>query len=379
MDLRTLKSVPVKTIYVPFFALLLLSAFNGCGEEVINPEDNRSFVGGPENPASDGSFTSKIYSENGIAALEEITLGGVQQWILIRGYDISKPVLIFLHGGPGSACIFYATYAFGGLEKDFVVVTWDQRGSGKSYSSNIDPNSLTYEQLFTDSHELIVKMTERFGVDKVYLMGISWGSILGCNIANEYPELLHAYIGVAQVVDVERGLELAYQAVSNKANELNNQSAITELSKVHPDSTWEYNAIISKWVDVFGFGDFHDEVKAEQFRETVGSSLTEYTQEDITNLDNGKILYNLSPLATDLTWLKNINMIDQIPDFKIPVYFLAGRFDYKAPSQLVEEYYQSLNAPAGKNMFWFESSAHVPIIEEREVFHTTMINMILLE
>lgn len=379
MQSRTIKFIPVKTIYSTLLVLLLLAVFYGCREEVINPDDNRHFVGGPENPAADGSYTSKIYSENGIASLEEITLGGEKQWVLIRGYDVSKPVLIFLHGGPGSACIFYATYAMGGLEKDFVVVNWDQRGSGKSYRDGIDPNSLTFDQLFSDTHELIVKMKERFNTDKVYLMGLSWGSILGSNIAKDFPDLLHAYIGVGQVVNVDRGLLIALQTVLDKANELGNQEAIEELSIIHPDSAWENDETISKWVDAFGFGDFHDEVQAAQIREALSSSLTEYIPEDITNLDKGKALYSLSPLGNDLTWLKNLNMITQIPNFEMPVYFLPGRFDYKTPSQLVEEYYEGLNAPAGKKIIWFENSAHVPIIEEREVFHDAMINIVLTE
>ena len=180
-------NVSIKS-YLIFWIILFLLVLSGCSKKVIQPEDN--FVGGPENPASDGTYTSRIYSENGIASLEEITLGEEKQWVLIRSHDISKPVLIFLHGGPGSACIFYATYAMGGLEQDFVVVTWDQRGSGKSYHEGIDPNSLTFDQLYSDTHELIVKMKSRFGVDKVYLMGLSWGSILGANIAKNYPELL---------------------------------------------------------------------------------------------------------------------------------------------------------------------------------------------
>jgi pimeloyl-ACP methyl ester carboxylesterase len=285
-------------------------------------------------------------------------------------------VLIFLHGGPGSACIFYTTYAMSDIEKEFVVVSWDQRGSGKSYRDDIDPNSLTFNQLYSDTHELIIQMKSRFGVEKVYLMGLSWGSILGSNIAKDFPDLLHAYIGVGQVVNVQRGLNIAFQTVLNKANELGNQEAITELSNIHPDSTWGYAEIISKWVDVCGFGDFHDEERAAQIREALGLALTEYTSDDIANLDKGKALYSLSPLGSDLTWLKNINMITQIPSLEVPVYFLAGRFDYKTPSQLVEEYFQSLNVTA-KNMIWFENSAHVPILEERELFHEIMLNTVL--
>ena len=367
----------MKRISLIIAHLLILSVFWGCSEKVTNPEDKGIFVGGPEHPATDGTYTSRIYSEHGIASLEEIFLGGDNQWILIRGYDVAKPVLIFLHGGPGSACIFYATYSLSGLENDFVVVTWDQLGSGKSYNENIDPKSLTFERLYLDTHELVLKMISRFEVEKVYLMGLSWGSILGINIAKDFPDLIQAYIGVGQVVDAARGFQIAYNAVLNKAKDEANQSAIEELSKIHPDSTWQHQEIISKWVELFGFGDFHDQVKAVQIRDELESSLTEYTSEDILNLDKGKILYSQSPLGSDLTWLKNINMITLIPNFEIPVYFLCGKFDYKTPYQLVEEYYQNLNAPVGKELIMFENSAHVPILEERNMFHDVMINKVL--
>ena len=127
-------------IVVPLTTLLTLPA---CSDHGTDPSD--TFVGGPEHPASDGSYTAAIYSENGVASLEEVTLGGEEQWILIRGYDVSNPVLIFLHGGPGSPCLFYSRYALGGLEEDLTVVAWDQRGCGKSYRDDIDPASITLE------------------------------------------------------------------------------------------------------------------------------------------------------------------------------------------------------------------------------------------
>lgn len=358
----------MKNIYL--ITLILLSVLWGCKKEADNPEN--PFVGGPENPASDGTYTSRIYSENGIASLEEITLGGEKQWILIRGYDVSKPVLIFLHGGPGSACLFYSTYAMKDVEKDFVVVSWDQRGSGKSYHENTDPGTLTFDQLYSDMHELISKMKARFGVDKVYLMGISWGSVLGIRIAQEHPELLHAWIGVSQVVNVAEGLELAYEAVLSKANELNNEEAIAELSAITTDSTWQYKDIISKWVDAFGFGDWHDAQQANEVLQTLASNLTEYTDKDIANLDKGRLLYSLSPLGSDLEWLRQINMKEEIPQIEVPVYFLAGNYDYKTPAQLVDEYFQMLNAPAGKEIYRFNNSAHVPILEEQETFRDVM-------
>lgn len=120
-------------------------------------------------------------------------------------------------------------------------------------------------------------------------------------------------------------------------------------------------------------------MKANQIREALATALTEYTPEDITNLDNGKALYDQSPLGNDLTWLRNIDMISQIPSLETPVYFLAGSYDYKTPSQLVDEYLQILTSPMGKKLIMFENSAHIPILEEREIFHDTMINTVLVK
>lgn len=361
-------------LLISFFTLI----FIGCEKQATNPEQNQPFVGGSENPASDGGYTAKIYSENGIASLEEVTLGGERQWILIRGYNISNPLLIFLHGGPGSPCIPYARFSMGGLEHNFVVITWDQRGCGKSYHDNIDPNTITREQLYSDANELIRMMMNRFGVDKVYLMGISWGAILGLNIARDYPQLLHAYIGIGQPVDTRRGIEIGLQAALGKAIEQGNQTAVAELSVIQADSTiWEHWDTINKWLEEFGYGDLHDTSLYEKVKGDMRAA-TEYTAENFANVEKWEKLYNSSPLIQNTDWLKNLNLSNQIPALQVPVYFFAGRYDYKAPSVLVNEYFQVLEAPA-KRMIWFENSAHVPIVEEREEFHKAMINIVLAE
>ena len=109
-------------------ALGLAALLAACGDPVSS---GVAVHGGPENPARDGSYTAAIVSQNGIASLEPVMLGGVEQWILIRGHDVDNPVLIYLHGGPGSPAILYGRFAFSGLEQHFTVVTWDQRGCGR--------------------------------------------------------------------------------------------------------------------------------------------------------------------------------------------------------------------------------------------------------
>ena len=128
-------------------------------------------------------------------------MGGVEQWILIRGNDTAKPILLFLHGGPGSPMMVMQRPHLGKLEKSFVVVQWDQRGSGKSYSAIIPNADMNIQQFISDTHELTELLCRRFHQKKIYLIGHSWGTALGTMTAQKYPESYYAYIGIAQVVN----------------------------------------------------------------------------------------------------------------------------------------------------------------------------------
>jgi len=355
-------------------AVTLLAA---CGGPTSTAPPDPNVHGGPTNPAPDGSYTEAIVSENGIASLEPVMLGGVEQWILIRGYDVSNPVLLFLHGGPGSPAMPYARFSFGGLERHFTVVTWDQRGCGKSYHEGINAASITFDRLLSDTQELMQRLRTRFGVQKVYLMGVSWGSILGALTARDHPEWLHAYIGVGQVVDFERSVPVAHAAALIRAGELGRDDAIAALSDIQVDPVdWDRVGELSAWLEELGLGDIHDSSLIPGFAAEAGP-LTEYTQANQAAEEAWQALYDASPLRTDETWLRALDLIGQVPRLEVPVFFLSGRWDYKAPGTLVQEYLGVLDAPAGKRMFWFEDSAHVPFIEERSAFHSLMIGTVL--
>ncbi len=153
---------------------------------------------------------TKIAVPFGIDSLERVRLGGVDQWILIRGHDASDEVLLFVHGGPGvpnmPLCHLNAD-----LEKRFVVVQWDQRGAGKSFSTSVPPKAMTIDQFVSDARALTQLLIERFDKDKIYLLGHSWGSVIGAKTAARYPELFNAYIGVSQVTNVMETQKLLYE------------------------------------------------------------------------------------------------------------------------------------------------------------------------
>jgi pimeloyl-ACP methyl ester carboxylesterase len=145
---------------------------------------------------------------DGIATLEGIELGGDGQWVLTRG-EPGRPVLLFLHGGPGMPAM-YLHHEFGReLERQFIVVHWDQRGAGKSYNKNILPEMMSVRQMMNDAEELISILRKRHLTDKIYLAGHSWGSYLGMLLVSENPGLFHAYVGIGQVADGERAGAIA--------------------------------------------------------------------------------------------------------------------------------------------------------------------------
>ena len=123
-----------------------------------------------------------------VASLEKVQIGGTQQWILVRGEDVSNPILLWLHGGPGASQMPVARYFSADLEKYFVVVHWDQRGAGKSNPRDFDESTMTFQQFIDDGHELTLYLKQRFNKQKIYLLGHSWGTMPGIKLAQAYPE-----------------------------------------------------------------------------------------------------------------------------------------------------------------------------------------------
>jgi pimeloyl-ACP methyl ester carboxylesterase len=151
-----------------------------------------------------------------IASLEKIQLGGVEQWILIRGDDTTKPILLFLHGGPGTSQMVVERPCPGELEKNFVVAEWDQRGAGKSYSAIVPNVEMNIRQFISDTHELTELLCQRFQQKKIYLIGHSWGTIVGIMTAQKYPDSYYAYIVIGQVhlLDVDEVDEAEFRTAA---------------------------------------------------------------------------------------------------------------------------------------------------------------------
>lgn len=309
--------------------------------------------------------TPPIDAENSIAELTELELNGRKQWISLRGWDKTKPVLLFLAGGPGGTQMAAVRHELAELEKYFVVVNWDQPGSGKSYDAE-KIGSITVDTYIQDGNALTEYLKERFSKEKIYLIGESWGSALGIFLVDKYPESYHALIGTGQMIDFTETERLDY-AKAMEVAENNGDTALVERLAANggppyygKDVTWK-SAVYLNYLSQYmssnpkihnpGYNTFRD----------IGSP--EYGLLDKINFFRGIVntynhvyqqLYTID-LRTDYTKLA------------VPVYFFLGRYDINAPTVLVEEYERVLDAP-DKGIVWFEHSGHSPWVNERDRF-----------
>jgi pimeloyl-ACP methyl ester carboxylesterase len=292
----------------------------------------------------------------GINTLEAIELNGSEQWISIRATDAGHPVLLLLHGGPGSANLALLHQQMPKLEHHFIVVTWDQRGAGKSVQ-RLDNEPLSIAQMQADKHALVQYLKARFGVKKIYLVGFSWGTELGLSYASQYPKNLYAYIGVSLFVNALEAETLSLDYTRRIAREQNNQAALNELATIDPTTYTSPTGLAQiqiqrKWLLKFG-GVYHTH---DNYNHEILSILAapEYSLVDFIFWPKGSS-HSLKQLYPEVL---QINFFDSIPRVDVPVYFLVGRYDYNTPFALVERYYAQLDAPSGKQLVWFDESAH---------------------
>jgi pimeloyl-ACP methyl ester carboxylesterase len=302
--------------------------------------------------------TPQITAVHSIASLERIRIGGVDQYVLIRGDDTSLPVLLFLHGGPGMPAMYLGHEFQKPLEKEFVVVQWDRRGAGKSYRKDMS-QTLTSEQLVADTIELTNLLRARFHQDKIYLVGHSWGTHLGMLVIARTPELYRAYVGIGQLArSGDQVSEIQDNYIRQCARRDGDQEAIKELDQKGADVR---EALLFR----FG-GEIH---RAKSYFPLLMAGLTapEYSLRDVFNVQKGVALYSKYFVYNSISG----DLMDVIPQVEIPVYLFTGRYDYTDPFSLTEDYYSKITAPK-KRLVWFEDSAHFPFFEEPTKFAREM-------
>ena len=316
---------------------------------------------------------------NSIATLEKVQLGGVDQWLIVRGQDVNKPVLLFLSGGPGGSEAARVLRFNQELEKNFVVVIWEQRGCGKSYPSLNPKAGLTVEQYASDIIELAELLRERFNEQKIYLVGHSWGTIIGVPAVQARPDLFHAYIGTAQMVDVLETDRIIYQMVLDHSRQTGDTKFVQTLeaqgeppyfgkSPIQP-----YSTLFGREYAIYEFPNIVD----EEYRRNGDILMLMLEQPEYGWLD--RVYYLLGLVNTFNAVYPQLQEMDFRQDathFDLPVYLILGRHDMNNPYQIPVDYFDLIEAPS-KQLYFFEDSGHGMIWEEASLFHALMANTVI--
>ncbi len=317
---------------------------------------------------------------NSIASLEKVQLGGVDQWLIIRGQSVDKPVLLFLSSGPGGSDAGRVLRFNQELEKHFVVVIWEQRGCGKSYFS-IDPDpNMSVDRYVSDITELSETLRTRFHKDRIYLMGHSSGSIFGIKAIQQRPDLFYAYIGTGQMVNVKETHQTIYKMLLDNAEKTGDVEYAKELKDLGEPPYSGSNPFF-KVMKVHGraYGIFEEPyIKSERFRTEGGLTelvlIPEYGWLDRV----GWFLGQMNTFNKVNPQLQEFDFRKDALDLKVPVYFMLGRPDIRSNYWLAEDYFKKLQAPS-KELFMFEDYGHDMIWQETYKFHDIIVNKVLPE
>lgn len=307
----------------------------------------------------------KIVSPNGVEEMRQVELGGVPQWISVRGRDKRNPILLFIHGGPASTEMPTSWLYQSPWEDFFTVVQWDQRGAGKTAATTdnraIMP-TVTAERITKDGEELVAWLRSHYGKRKIIVMGHSWGTVIGLNLAQRRPDWLHAYVGMGQIVDWGENERVGYAFALREAERDHNAQALADLRSIAPypppgrPATLEEIIKQRTWVIHYGGLTAHRE--DFDYDQNARKIAPEYTDRDLSppGFKDGEALVRLLP---DLT----VTDFRSVTRLRTPVFIFAGRRDYQTPSQIAAEWYRHLKAPK-KGLYWFEQSAHMMHLEQ---------------
>lgn len=288
----------------------------------------------------------------GLNTQDYIQIGGISQWVTIKGSHASNPVILFVHGGPGNPLSLYSDSVYQGWEREFTLVHWDQRGSGKTYEVNQEVGELTIERLqqtelsidllVRDGLELTDYLLEHLGKRKLIITGSSWGSVLAVKMAQAAPANYHFYVGLSQLVNYHRNMQTSYQLILAKALERNDQANLGILASIGKPP----------WTNPRSFGQLRKIIRA--YEQDVVDGLPELKIEDDRYLsDHARAAYFSGEEFSFVKFVglegngmaQSIELDKTALAFDIPVYLIQGEADLLTVPDVTREYFNKFKAP----------------------------------
>ncbi len=314
----------------------------------------------------EGEALMRIATPNGVDDALFVEIGGTPQWVTIRGQDRDNPVVLVLHGGPGSAIAGWAP-AFVPWERDFTVVQWDQPGAGRTFRAagrTIAPD-LTVEGMAQDGIEVAEWLRRRLGKDKIVLLGWSWGSILGVQMVKARPDLFAAYVGTGQVVAMQEGEGVAYANVLAKARQRSDSAAIAELVAIGPPPYSGMDEINTqrKWATLYELG--LPLVPAFVRPQLLAPRTTFADIYDLALATAASGAHFVGPTMTGP--MTEIDLRRLGLDYAVPMFVVQGVGDDFTPAEFSRAWLDSISAPQ-KLFIPIENAGHFAVTEHSDEF-----------
>jgi len=309
-----------------------------------------------------------------------MVINGAPQRLTIRGKDIKNPVLLRVHGGPGSPAPPAALKAFNiDLEDIFTVCYWDQRGSGLAYQENIPDSTITLNQIVDDGLEVANYLREKFKKDKIYIEGMSWGTTVSAFMVQKNSELFRAYIGVGQMANQPISEQISYDYVLNEAQKHQDKESIEQLMRIgRPPYPNKSNVEMAEACDIeriilIKYVPFKRGIRLNNIKKVLLNN-------GLTFTEKYEFLHDPSSYypAYKILWPTcfNSNLMRDVPKWEIPVFMIQGDEDYMTETSLAKAYFDSLQAPI-KKWFLIENATHNVQMEYPEKYRSIYINEIL--
>lgn len=293
-------------------------------------------------------------------------LNGVPQFISIRAEKENSPLLLYLHGGPGDAALPLVMKYNKILEQQFTVVVWEQRGAGKSYYKFDD--TITIDTFLNDIHTLVDYLLSRFHQSSLYLLGHSWGSILGLRFVKEYPELVRTYIGCGQVVNMRKSSKIAYDYALAHADK-KSLKKLKEIDCSYQADSWlddllfVTRQVVKHKGSLYGRRNYNDLVLPFLFSPY-------YTLPDLIRRQKGSLQ------SIQYLWQEVMQTdFEAQTEYGVPIILIEGRYDSHVSSALAKEYFDRIETE--KHFYWFEKSCHFPQWSESDRFNKLLCDLLL--
>lgn len=306
-----------------------------------------------------------VHTPNRIEESMFVKVGGIDQWVQVRGENRDNPVLLILHGGPGSSYVPY-TVTFRSWEKYFTLVQWDQRGSGKTYGRNCEAKqgNMTIGRMVQDGIDVTEFVCSRLRHPRVILLGHSWGTILGVSMVLRRPDLFYAYVGTGQVVDMPRNERLSYDLALKRARASGNEKATNDLERIGPPPYKDMRSWFVKQKTIVETApSLADGLFLEENVYTAPLFTPNYSLRDSYDFF-AAIYFSGTALMQELMSFDAEHLGAR---FEIPMFFFQGDSDVQTPTELVDEYFARIEAPK-KDLVSLKGCGHVALFSCSDEF-----------